>query len=150
MDLSNLSPPEGANTSETRKGRGEGSGDGKTCGRGHKGQKQREGGSVHPRFEGGQTPIYLRLPKYGFNNPNKDEVAIVNVGHLDEIFEDGDVVDIEVLEARGDVSGQYDAVKVLGDGDIETELTVRVDRFSESARNKIEDAGGTAEVIERG
>jgi len=150
MDLSNLSPPEGANESKTRVGRGEGSGSGKTCGRGHKGQKARQGGNIHPRFEGGQTPIYLRLPKFGFNNPNKDTVAIINVDKLDGAFEDGDVVDIETLESDGYLSGQYDAVKVLGDGELETELTVRVHRFSASAREQIEEAGGNAEVIERG
>lgn len=147
MDLSNLTPPDGANQDAERAGRGEGSGNGKTCGRGHKGQKARSGGNVHPRFEGGQMPIYRRLPKYGFNNKNRDRVAIVNVGRLDEAFDDGDVVDIETLEARHFVSGQYDAVKILGDGELQTELTVRVDRFSDSAREKIENAGGTAEVI---
>lgn len=147
MDLSELSPPDGATTSKTRVGRGEGSGHGKTCGSGHKGQKARSGGSVHPRFEGGQTPIYRRLPKYGFNNENRDEAAIINVGRLEEVFEDGDEVDEETLKERGFLSGQYDFVKVLGDGELETELTVRVDAFSESAREKIEEAGGTAEVI---
>ena len=147
MDLSNLTPPEGATTEKTRVGRGEGSGHGKTCGSGHKGQKARSGGSVHPRFEGGQTPIYRRLPKYGFNNPNKDRVAIFNVGRLDEMFEDGDVVDVETLSERGALSGQFDAVKILGDGELETELTVQVHRFSGSAREKIENAGGSAEVI---
>ncbi len=150
MDLSNLSPPEGANQESTRVGRGEGSGHGKTCGKGHKGQKARTGGTIHPRFEGGQTPIYLQLPKLGFNNPNKDRVEIVNVGRLDEVFEEGDVVDIEALHDNGFLSGQFDAVKILGDGELDTELTVRADRFSESAREKIEQAGGTTEVIERG
>jgi len=147
MDLSNLTPPEGANQDAERVGRGEGSGRGKTCGRGHKGQKARSGGNVHPRFEGGQMPIYRRLPKYGFNNKNRDRGAIINVGFLDEAFEDGDVVDVETLRERDYVSGQFDFVKILGDGDLETELTVRVDRFSESAREQIEHAGGTAEVI---
>lgn len=147
MDLSNLKPPEGATTEKSRVGRGEGSGHGKTCGRGMKGQKARSGGSVHPRFEGGQTPIYRRLPKYGFNNPNKDRVAIINVGQLDDAFEDGDVVDIDTLRERHYISGQYDVVKVLGGGEIDTELTVRVNRFSDSAREQIENAGGSVEVI---
>lgn len=147
MDLSNLTPPDGANQEKTRVGRGEGSGHGKTCGKGHKGQKARQGGNIHPRFEGGQTPIYLQLPKLGFNNPNRDRVEIINVGRLDEVFDDGDVVDIETLRERGFLSGQFDAVKILGDGSLETELTVRANRFSESAREKIEEAGGNTEVI---
>ncbi|MFB6375830.1 MAG: 50S ribosomal protein L15 [Bradymonadaceae bacterium] len=147
MDLSNLTPPEGANQNAERVGRGEGSGSGKTCGRGHKGQKARSGGNVHPRFEGGQMPIYRRLPKYGFNNPNKDRVASINVGYLEHKFDDGEVVDIERLRDEGSVSGQFDAVKILGDGELTTELTVRVNRFSDSAREQIENAGGTAEVI---
>jgi large subunit ribosomal protein L15 len=147
MDLSNLKPPEGATTSKRRVGRGEGSGDGKTSGRGMKGQKARSGGSVHPRFEGGQTPIYRTLPKYGFNNKNKDRIEILNVKKLEEAFEDGDVVDIDTLEERGFLSGNYDGVKILGEGELETALTVKVNGFSASAREKIENAGGTAEVI---
>ncbi|MFB6265141.1 MAG: 50S ribosomal protein L15 [Bradymonadaceae bacterium] len=147
MDLSNLSPPEGANADAERVGRGNGSRKGQSCGRGTKGQKSRQGGNIHPRFEGGQTPIYLRLPKYGFNNPNSDEVAIVNVGRLDDCFEDGETVGLDELHEAGCISGQFDAVKILGDGELETELTVRVHRFSSSAREKIEDAGGSAEVI---
>jgi large subunit ribosomal protein L15 len=150
MDLSNLQPPEGATTEKTRVGRGEGSGHGKTCGHGMKGQKARSGRDPHPRFEGGQTPIYRRLPKYGFNNPNSDRVAVFNVGKLDAIFDDGDVVDVETLRERDFLSGQFDAVKILGDGELQTELTVQVHRFSDSAREKIEDAGGSVEVIERG
>ena len=147
MDLSNLKPPEGATTAKRRVGRGEGSGDGKTSGRGMKGQKARTGGSVHPRFEGGQTPIYRQLPKFGFNNKNKDRIEIVNVDKLDWAFEDGDVVDIETLEERGFLSGNYDGVKILGRGELETALTVKVNGFSGSAREKIENAGGTAEVV---
>ncbi|MFB6351113.1 MAG: uL15 family ribosomal protein, partial [Bradymonadaceae bacterium] len=90
---------------------------------------------------------YRRLPKYGFNNPNKDRVASINVGYLEHKFDDGEVVDIERLRDEGSVSGQFDAVKILGDGELTTELTVRVNRFSDSAREQIENAGGTAEVI---
>lgn len=147
MDLSNLSPPDGANRKEKRVGRGSGSGHGKTCGRGTKGQKARSGGQIPPHFEGGQTPIYRRLPKFGFTNPCAEEVAIVNVGDLAQRFDDGDTVDIDTLEERGLVNGKYDVVKILGDGELDVELTVSANRFSESAREKIEQAGGSAEVV---
>lgn len=146
-DLSELKPPEGATTKKTRVGRGPGSGQGKTAGRGMKGQKARSGGAIHPRFEGGQTPLYRRLPKFGFSNPNKIDVAVINVQKLNNHFEDGDTVDVETLSDRGLIRSRFDEVKVLGSGELEVELTVRANRFSESAREKIENAGGTAEVI---
>lgn len=147
MDLSNLKGPEGARTDRKRKGRGPGSGNGRTAGRGEKGQNARSGGRVHPRFEGGQTPIFRRLPKFGFRNHNAKDVEVVNVCDLDDAFEDGDTVDIEALEARGMVKGNWDAVKILGDGELSKSLTVKAHKFSGSAREKIEAAGGTVEVI---
>jgi len=147
MDLSNLKPPEGANRDRKRVGRGAGSGHGKTSGKGHKGQKARSGGNIHPRFEGGQMPIYRRLPKYGFNNKNKDRVYAINIGKLDGRFEDGATIDVETLEERGLVTGQWDAIKILGDGELTHAYTIQVHQFSESAKEKIESAGGSAEVI---
>mgnify|MGYP006296767483 CR=1 FL=1 len=147
MDLSDLKRPEGARTDRKRKGRGPGSGNGKTAGRGEKGQNARSGGRVHPRFEGGQMPIYRRLPKFGFRNHNAKTVEVVNVCDLEDSFEDGDTVDVEALEARGMVKGNWDAVKILGDGELSKSLTVKAHKFSGSAHEKIEAAGGTAEVI---
>lgn len=147
MDLSNLKRPEGARTKRKRVGRGFGSGLGKSAGRGTKGQNARSGGRVHPRFEGGQMPIFRRLPKFGFRNSTADEGTIVNVRSLEETFSDGDTVDVETLEAEGLVSGSYDYVKILGDGELTISLTVRAHKFSGSAEEKIEAAGGTVEVI---
>ncbi len=146
-ELSNLKPPEGANQESTRKGRGPGSGQGKTCGRGTKGQKARSGGQIPTYFEGGQTPLYRQLPKYGFKNPTETDVAVVNVGKIARQFEDGDEIDVEALVEGGHVRRSFDELKVLGEGEIDIAVTVRVHQFSESAREKIEAAGGTAEVV---
>lgn len=147
MDLSNLKPPEGATTRKKRVGRGPGSTLGKTSGRGQKGQKARSGGNVHPRFEGGQMPLFRRLPKMGFRNWNAKEVAVVNVRALEDSFADGDTVDIDALCDQGLVNGKFDEVKILGDGELSKALTVRAHKFSKSAREKIESAGGTAEGV---
>jgi len=146
MDLSNLSPAEGAVASSNfRRGRGHGSGNGKTAGKGHKGQKARSGA---PRigFEGGQMPLYRRLPKRGFKNRNRLQIATVNVGRL-EAFEDGAEVTVESLVEKGLVKDALDGVKILGNGDLSKKLTVKVNAFSEGAKTKIEQAGGKAEVI---
>lgn len=147
MDLSELKRPEGAAKDRRRVGRGQGSTLGKTCGKGQKGQKSRSGGSVHPRFEGGQMPIYRRLPKRGFRSRNKRVVRVVNVADLERYFDADATVDVDSLQATGLVSGQFDAIKILGDGELSKSLTVQAHAFSGSARQKIEAAGGTAEVI---
>ncbi len=147
-DLSNLKPPEGATQSRKRVGRGHGSTFGGTSGRGDKGQNARSGGPRHPRFEGGQTPIYRRLPKFGFSNVNfRTEFSIVNIDELEETFDDGDVVDVQTLIDEGLAKGNQDGIKILGRGELTTELTVKAHKFSESAQAAIEDVGGTAEVI---
>ena len=146
MDLSNLQPAEGSKHSDSfRRGRGHGSGNGKTAGKGHKGQKARSG-APRPGFEGGQMPLYRRLPKRGFTCRNSKEIVAINVSEL-ERFEDGAEVTIESLLASGLVSNPKDGVKILGNGEISKKLTVKVNAFSESAKAKIEAAGGTAEVI---
>lgn len=147
MDLSELKPPKGARHKDKRVGRGTGSTLGKTSGRGQKGQKSRSGGNVHPRFEGGQMPLFRRLPKQGFRNWNAKRVAVVNVHALDRVFEDGATVDVETLGEHGLVKGQFDEVKILGDGELDKALTVKAHKFSSSARQKIESAGGTAEGV---
>lgn len=147
MDLSELKPPQGARHKDKRVGRGTGSTLGKTSGRGQKGQKSRSGGSVHPRFEGGQTPLFRRLPKQGFRNRNAKRVAVVNVRDLERVFEDGATVDVETLSEQGLIKGQFDEVKILGDGELNMALTVKAHKFSSSARQKIESAGGTAEGV---
>ncbi len=147
-DLSNLKPPEGATRSRKRVGRGHGSTKGGSAGRGTKGQNARSGGRRHPRFEGGQTPIYKRLPKFGFSNANfRRTFEIVNLDQLEELFEAGDVVDEEALVEKGLVRKNNDGIKVLGRGELTIELTVKANRFSESARAAIEEVGGNAEVI---
>ncbi len=146
MDLNNLRPAEGSRENNFRRGRGHGSGNGKTAGKGHKGQKARSGGGVRPGFEGGQMPLYRRLPKRGFKCRNSKEIIAINLLHL-ENFEDGSVVDIEALKSKGLVSNPKDGVKILGEGEITKKLTVRVNYFSKSAVSKIEAAGGKAEVI---
>ena len=147
MKLHELSPVAGSTHVGKRKGRGAGSGNGKTGGRGHKGQNARSGGGVRPGFEGGQMPLSRQLPKRGFNNIFKTVYATVNVYELNEKFEDGAVVDVEALIAAGLVKKELDGVKVLGNGEITKKLTVKVNAFSESAKAKIEAAGGKAEVI---
>ena len=146
MNLSNLHPAAGSKHSDAfRVGRGHGSGNGKTAGKGHKGQKARSG-ATRPGFEGGQMPLYRRLPKRGFTNRNTKLVAYVNVEKLNK-FEDGAVVDIQTLVEAGAVKNRFDAVKILGNGDLTKKLTVKANAFSEGAKAKIEAAGGNVEVI---
>ena len=146
MNLHELKPNPGAKHRRKRLGCGESSGQGKTSGRGHKGQKSRSGGGVRPGFEGGQMPLHRRLPKKGFSNVAfRPRVAVVNVAQLNERFEDGATVNEEALRANGLVSGRCDLVKVLGNGDLERKLTVAVDAVSASAKSKIEKAGGSVE-----
>ncbi|MDO5701793.1 MAG: 50S ribosomal protein L15 [Lachnospiraceae bacterium] len=146
MDLSNLSPAEGSRKSDNfRRGRGHASGNGKTAGKGHKGQKARSGGT-RPGFEGGQMPLYRRLPKRGFTDRNSKVITAINVETLNR-FEDGTVVTPELLLESGAVSKIVDGVKILGNGDLTKKLTVRVHAVSEGAKSKIESAGGTVEVI---
>ena len=147
MKLNELSPAPGAKKERNRVGRGMGSGNGKTSGRGHKGQNARSGGGVRPGFEGGQMPLYLRLPKVGFNNSRfAKEYVVVNVSELDR-FEDGTEVTRELLKASWIISKYKDGVKILGRGELNKKLTVKVDKFSASAAEKIEKAGGKVEVI---
>ena len=146
MDLSNLSPAAGSvQSSNFRRGRGHGSGNGKTAGKGHKGQKARSGA---PRigFEGGQMPLYRRLPKRGFTCRNSKNIVAINVGELDR-FEDGAEITIESMMENGLVSNPRDGVKLLGNGEVTKKFTVKVSALSASAKAKIEAAGGTAEVI---
>ena len=146
MELSNLNPAEGSVQNDNfRRGRGHGSGNGKTAGKGHKGQKARSGA---PRigFEGGQMPLYRRLPKRGFTNRNTKEIVGINVSAL-ERFEDGAVVTVETLVEAGVVKNPSDGVKILGGGELTKKLTVKVDAYSEGAKAKIEAVGGTAEVM---
>lgn len=146
MQLHNLQPAEGASRRPYRKGRGAGSGNGKTAGRGHKGQWARSGGGVRPGFEGGQMPLARRLPKRGFHNIFGTTYATVNVSALDR-FEDGSEVTIETLVAAGLVKDVQDGIKVLGNGELTKKLTVKAAAFSASAKEKIEKAGGKAEVV---
>ncbi len=145
-ELSELTPPPGNKNSRKRLGRGTGSGLGKTAGKGHKGQRARAGGGVSAFFEGGQMPLYRRLPKRGFKNTLAENVAVINVEQLNA-FDDGTVVDREVLEKSGMVKGRIDAVKRLGRGELTRRLVVKLDGFSKSAVAKIEGLAGTAEVI---
>ena len=146
MDLSNLSPAEGSRQSDNfRRGRGHGSGNGKTAGKGHKGQKARSG-APRPGFEGGQMPLYRRLPKRGFTCRNSKDIVAVNVDVLNR-FEDGSEVTISSLVESGIVSNPRDGVKILGNGELTKKLNVRVTAASASAKEKIEAAGGTIEVI---
>ncbi|MBQ8942110.1 MAG: 50S ribosomal protein L15 [Firmicutes bacterium] len=146
MKLYELKPAEGSTSNSFRRGRGHGSGNGKTAGKGHKGQNARSGGGVRPGFEGGQMPLYRRIPKRGFKCINTKEIVAINVNLLN-VFEDGTVVDIAALQSKGLVSNPRDGVKILGNGDITKKLTVQVNAFSASAKEKIEAAGGKAEVI---
>ena len=146
MKLHELSPAEGSAKAAWRKGRGTGSGNGKTAGKGHKGQNARSGGGVRPGFEGGQNPLYRRLPKRGFHNRFSTQYAIINEETLNK-FEDGAVVDINTLLAEGIIRKEYSGLKVLGDGEISKKVTVKAVVFSASAKEKIEAAGGKAEVI---
>ena len=147
MKLHELSPAEGSRTAAKRLGRGTGSGLGKTSGKGHKGAKARSGGGKRPGFEGGQTPMYRRIPKRGFNNFRYEtKYAVVNVSDL-EAFEAGSVIDVEALQAVGLVKKTFDGVKVLGNGELTKALTVKAAKFSESAKEKILASGGKVEVI---
>ncbi len=146
MRIGQLSPAEGARTSKKRLGRGIGSGLGKTSGKGHKGQWARSGGGVRPGFEGGQMPLYRRLPKRGFKCINSKEIVALNVSELNR-YEDGTEITIDFLVENGHVANPRDGVKILGNGELTKKLTVKVSAFSESAKAKIEAAGGTAEVI---
>ena len=146
MNLSSLKPAEGAVSSDSfRRGRGHGSGNGKTAGKGHKGQKARSG-APRPGFEGGQMPLYRRIPKRGFTNINSKEIVAINVDKLEK-FADGDVVTVEALLETGIISNPKDGVKILGNGELTKKLTVQVNAFSKSAVEKIEALGGKAEVI---
>ena len=145
MKLHELSPATGAVKARFRKGRGAGSGNGKTAGKGHKGQNARTGGGVRPGFEGGQLPIYRKLPKRGFKNHFATEYVNVNLEQLNQ-FENGTVVDLSVLLAEGVVKNEFDGLKVLGNGELTKALTVKAAAFSASAKEKIEAAGGKAEV----
>lgn len=146
MQLTDLRPAEGSRQSRKRVGRGNGSGYGTTAGRGSKGQLSRSGGGKGAGFEGGQTPLAMRLPKLpGFKNHNRVEYAPVNVARLEVLYNDGETVDAESLLAKGVIKHDYVPVKVLGDGELTKKLTVRVDKVSASAKAKIEAAGGKVE-----
>ena len=146
MDLSNLRPAEGSKHSDNfRRGRGHGSGNGKTAGKGHKGQKARSG-APRPGFEGGQMPLFRRIPKRGFKNRNSLTIVGINVSAL-EVFENGSDVTVETLIERGIVKNPRDGVKILGNGELTKKLNVKVNAFSEGAKAKIEACGGSAEVI---
>ena len=147
MKLHELSPAEGSVRENYRKGRGAGSGNGKTAGKGHKGQNARSGDGVRPGFEGGQLPLYRKLPKRGFNNYRfGKKFAIINVQSLNK-FNDGEVVDCAALLSAGIIHNVFDGVKVLGEGEIAKKLTVKAAIFSASAKEKIEAAGGKTEVV---
>ena len=146
MKLHELSPAPGSVTEAWRKGRGTGSGNGKTAGKGHKGQNARSGGGVRPGFEGGQIPLYRKLPKRGFKNRFAKDFVAVNVSALNR-FEDGAVVDLETLVNAGLTTMAKDGLKILGDGEITKNLTVRAKAFTAAAKEKIEAAGGKCEVI---
>ena len=147
MDLSNLQPAEGSRQNDNfRRGRGHGSGNGKTAGKGHKGQKARSGGGKRPGFEGGQMPLYRRIPKRGFTNRNTVEIVGINVSAL-ERFDNDAVVTVETLVEAGIVKNPRDGVKILGNGELTKKLTVQANAFSAGAAAKIEALGGKAEVI---
>ena len=146
MELSNLRPADGSKHNRYRKGRGHGSGNGKTAGYGHKGQKARSG-APRTGFEGGQMPIYRRLPKRGFQNYNHKDIVTLNVSDLDKYYEDGATVEAEDLLKRGILKDTRDGLKILGNGELTKKLTVKANAFSGSAKEKIEAAGGKAEVI---
>lgn len=145
MKLYELAPAPGANPDVYRKGRGHGSGNGKTSGKGHKGQKARSGGSIRPGFEGGQMPLQRRIPKRGFVNIFATRYAVLNVGDL-EVFENGAVVDETAIVEAGLIKKTLDGIKILGNGELTKQLTVNVAAFSEAAKQKIEAVGGKAEV----
>ena len=145
MDLANLKQAEGSVQSDFRRGRGHGSGNGKTAGKGHKGQKARSG-PTRPGFEGGQMPLYRRIPKRGFTNRNTKEIVAINISKL-EVFEDGADVTIASLKEAGIIKNAKDGVKILGNGELTKKLNVQANAFSASAKEKIEALGGKTEVI---
>ena len=146
MELSNLRPADGSKHSDNfRRGRGHGSGNGKTAGKGHKGQKARSG-APRAGFEGGQMPLYRRIPKRGFKNRNTLDIVAINVSAL-EAFENGAVVDVDALIEKGIIKNSRDGVKILGNGELTKKLSVKVNAYSASAKEKIEALGGTAEVM---
>lgn len=145
IELSSLSPAKGSTHHDFRRGRGHGSGNGKTAGKGHKGQKARSG-RTRPGFEGGQMPLYRRLPKRGFKNRNRKEIVGINIGAL-EVFENDSVVDVQALMDRGIVKNPRDGVKILGNGELTKKLNVKANAFSASAAEKIQALGGTTEVM---
>lgn len=147
MKLHELSPAAGSKKEVKRIGRGPASGQGKTAGKGHKGQKARAGRGMRPGFEGGQMPLQRRIPKRGFVNVFAKEIATVNVSALEKAFDDGAVVSVDALIEKGLVKKVLDGVKVLGNGELTKKLTVQVHAYSEAAKQKIEAAGGKAEVI---
>lgn len=146
MKLHELSPAAGSTKAPYRKGRGAGSGNGKTAGKGHKGQNARSGGGVRPGFEGGQLPLYRKLPKRGFTNHFATHYAIINLADLDA-FDNGAVIDLDTLVANGMIKNTYDGLKVLGNGEVTKAFTVKATKFSASAKEKIEAAGGKTEVV---
>jgi len=146
MKLNELSPPNGSRRPRKRLGRGVGSGNGKTAGRGTKGYNSRSGGGVRPGFEGGQMPIHRRLPKSGFTNIFKKNISIINLRDLTK-FESGSTIDEAELFRHGIIKGRNDGIKLLGQGDIKYPLTIRINCVSENARKKIEDAGGKIEAV---
>ncbi|QFG00847.1 50S ribosomal protein L15 [Psychrobacillus glaciei] len=146
MKLHELKPTEGSRSSRKRIGRGIGSGTGKTSGKGHKGQNARSGGGVRPGFEGGQNPLFRRLPKRGFTNINRKEFAIVNLDTLNR-FEEGTEVTPALLIETGVVSSEKSGIKILGNGTLDKKLTVKAHKFSASAKEAIENAGGQTEVV---
>ena len=147
MNLTDLRPAAGTNKNKKRLGRGVATGQGKTAGKGMKGQNSRSGGGTRPGFEGGQMPLYRRLPKIGFTNIFRKEYAVVNLFDLNERFEDGTVVTIEALKEAGLVKAMKNGVKILATGEITKKLTVQANKFSATAAEKINAAGGKAEVI---
>lgn len=150
MDLSNLAPAPGATKKRKRVGRGPGSGHGKTAVRGHKGRGARSGGNTPPGYEGGQMPLQRRLPKFGFHNPFRKEFSIVNLGQLESHFEAGAVVDREALRTSGLIRSGKLPIKILADGTLTKPLTVKAHKFSAAAAERLQAAGGSAEVIARG
>ena len=146
MELHQLHPAEGSRKNRKRIGRGHGSGQGKTAGKGHKGQNARSGGGVKPGFEGGQMPLQRRVPKRGFNNIFAKKVAAINVGQF-ERFGSGTIVGEKELKEAGLLKRKYDIIKVIGGGKLTKNLTIRVNKFSDSAVSKIKSAGGIAEVV---
>jgi len=146
MDLRSLKPAPGSTQARKRVGRGPGSGLGKTSGRGHKGRGARSGGNTPPGYEGGQNPLQRRLPKRGFTNPTRQEYNIVNLRELESYFDAGTIVDREALDGKGLLRKKRLPVKILGDGAISKAFTVRADRFSKGAKERLESAGGSAEV----